>query len=72
MVSTGLHVHHTLLPVLTSLTILNFEAELLQVKGFTPGSLEVMSLPPQQPEALSELHWKLVPLYEVGKLRAVL
>lgn len=70
--STGLHVHHTLLPILTSHIILNFEAELLKVKRFIPGSLGAMSLPLQQPEAVSELHGKLVPLHEVGKLQAVL
>lgn len=71
MVTSGLHVHHTFSPILTSLIILNFDAEPLKAKGFIPGSLGAMSLPPQQPEALSELQAKLVPLHEVGKLRAV-
>ena len=46
MVSSGPHVPHTLVPILVSLT--NFEAELLKVKGFTPGSLGGghMSTPP--------------------------
>lgn len=60
----------------TYIGITNFEAELLKVKGFTPGSLGGGTClhPPHThttAQALSELHRKLVPLQVVGELSAL-